>query len=92
MKILRQYIDDNLTNNRIRRFIANVDASIFFIFKSNEKFRLCVNYKNLNAITLKNKILLSFIDEIFDRLIETKYFTQLNLKNVYHKIRIKKNE
>ena len=49
--------------------------------------------QNLNVITIKNKISLLFINETLNRLINVVYFTKFDLKNVYHKIRIRgKNE
>ena len=55
LKILTKYIKKNLIFNRIREFINSAIASILFIFKKNEELRLCVNYRNLNAITIKNR-------------------------------------
>ena len=57
--------------------------------KKNEELRLCVNYRGLNAIIIKNRYLLPLIIKTLDRLYEFKMFTKLNLKNVYYKIRIK---
>ena len=92
LKILQKYIKNNFANNRIRYSMIDVNAFILFVFKSNNKFRLCVNYKNFNAITLKNKFFLFFIEKTFDRFVDAKYFTKLNFKNVYYKIRIKTND
>ena len=58
------------------------DVLIFFIFKKNEKLRLCVNYRKLNAIIIKNRHLLSFIIETLNCFCEAKRFIKLNLKNV----------
>ena len=63
---------------------------ILFVFKKNSEFRLCVNYKNLNAITQKNKIFLFFINETLNRLISARYFIKFDFKNAYYKIKIKK--
>ena len=63
---------------------ANV--SILFVFKKDERLRLCVNYKNLNAIIMKNRHFLSFITKTLNRLCEAQGFIKLNLKNVYHQI------
>ena len=63
---------------------------MLFVFKNNEKFRLCVKYKNLNIITIKNKFFL-LIKKTLNRLISVKYFTKLNFKNIYYRIKIKKN-
>ncbi len=59
------------------------------MFKKNDKLRLCVNYRDLNAITIKNYYSLFLIIETLNRLNEYKYFIKLNLKNAYHRIRIK---
>ena len=73
--------------------MIDIDVFVLFMFKSNNEFRLCVDYKNFNAITLKNKKFLFFIEKTFDRFVNAKYFTKFDFKNVYHKIRIKtKNE
>ena len=88
LKILRKYIDDNFAKKRIWHLIINVKTFVLFVFKNNEKFHLCVNYKNFNVIT----ITIFFSIDIFflNRLIDVKYFTKLNFKNVYYRIKIKK--
>ena len=60
-----------------------------FVFKKNNKLRLVIDYKQLNKITVKNKILLLFIIEIKNRLYGAKWFITLNLKKRYYYIRIK---
>ena len=62
------------------------DVSILFVFKKNEELRLCVNYKELNAIIIKNCHSLSFIIETLNCLCEAKRFIKLNLKNAYYRI------
>ena len=52
--MLSKYIKNNFANNRICHSIIDVNIFILFVFKSNDEFRLCVDYKNFNAITLKN--------------------------------------
>ncbi len=64
------------------------NASILFIFKKNNSLHLCMNYQDLNKITVKNYHSLSLISETLDRLNKVKQFTKLNLKNVYHRFRI----
>ena len=63
-----------------------VNIFILFMFKKDEKLRLCMNYKNLNAIIFKNCHFLSLITKTLNRLYEIKRFIKLNLKNVYHRI------
>ena len=89
----RKYIQKNLARDKIKHSIIDVETFVLFIFKKNEKFRFCENYKSLNVIIIKNKILLSFINETLNRLINVAYFTKLDFKKIYHKIRIHvKNE
>ena len=89
---LRRYLNNALIKKWIKFSISLANVSIFFMFKKDGKLRLCVNYKNLNAIIIKNRHSLSFIIETLNRLCNVKRFTKLNLKNVYHRIRIKRND
>ena len=61
------------------------------MFKKNNKLRLCINYKKLNAITIKNQYSLFLIIKILNCFNEVKRFIKLNLKNIYYCIRIKYN-
>ena len=61
-----------------------------FVSKTNKKFRLYVDYKKLNDITIKNKYLLSNINELQNKLNKNKIFIKINLKNKYHLIKMKK--
>ena len=85
-----------MNNVLIKRWIKSsvsfADVLILFVFKKNERLRLCMNYKRLNAIIIKNHHLLSFIIETLNRLCEAKRFIKLNLKNVYYRIQIKRDD
>ncbi len=85
---LRQYLDYVLTKEWIKHFINSIDAFILFVFKKNDSFHLCMNYWDLNKITVKNHHSLSLISKTLDRLNKIKQFTKLNLKNIYHCLRI----
>ena len=54
--------------------------------------RLYINYKKLNTMIIKNRYSLSLITKMLNRLYNIKIFIKLNLKNVYYKIRIKKDD
>jgi len=62
--------------------------SILFMFKKNDSLHLCIDYQDLNKITVKNRHSLSLINETLNRLSKVKRFTKLNLKNAYHHLRI----
>ena len=87
---LRRYLNNVLNKKWIRFFVSFANVLIFFIFKKDEKLRLYVNYKNLNTIIIKNCHFLLFITKTLNRLYKIKRFINLNLKNVYYRIRIKK--
>ena len=66
--------------------------SILFTLKKNDSLRLCMNYQDLNKITVKNRHSLFLISETLDRLNKVKQLTKLNLKNVYHHLRIQRED
>ena len=57
--------------------------------KKNNELRFYIDYRDLNAIIIKNRYFLSLISETLNHLYESKIFTKLNLKNIYYKFRIK---
>jgi len=89
---LRQYLDNVLAKEWIKHFVSSTDASILFILKKNDSLCLCINYQDLNKITVKNRHSLSLISETLDRLNKVKQFTKLNLKNAYHCLRIQRED
>jgi hypothetical protein len=89
LRILREYLKENQQKNWIRNSKLLINIPILFIPKANGILRLYVDYRTLNKITIKNRYLLSLINEIIDRLADIMIYTKLNLKNVYYKIRIK---
>ena len=86
----RRYFDDILLKNWIKHFISLTKIFIFFVFKKNNNFRLCVDYRNINVVIIKNRHSLSLIIEILNRLYDVVLFIKLNFINVYHRIKIKK--
>jgi hypothetical protein len=90
LKILKDYLNKNFEKEYIQRFINLVGAPILFISKKNGGFRLYVDYKDFNKITIKNRYPLFLIKEILDRLNCVAVYTKYDLKNIYYRIRIRK--
>ena len=85
---LRDYIHDNLSRGFIRVSSSPAAASILFVKKKDGSLRLCMDYRALNAITVKDRYPLPLISETLDRLRTAKIFTRLDLRKGYHHLRI----
>jgi hypothetical protein len=92
LKILKNYINEYMKKNFIIEFMSSTRIFILFVKKTNDKLRLCVNYKKLNVIIIKNRYSLFFINENLNKLFEIRIFIKLNVKNVFHRIRIRKED
>jgi Reverse transcriptase (RNA-dependent DNA polymerase)/RNase H-like domain found in reverse transcriptase/Integrase zinc binding domain/Chromo (CHRromatin Organisation MOdifier) domain/Integrase core domain len=92
LRTLREYLEDSLRKGWIQESTSPAGAPILFVKKKDGSLRLCVDYRGLNKITKKNRYPLPLIGEILDRLADACYFTQLDLRNAYHRIWIKKED
>jgi hypothetical protein len=63
-------------------------CSALFVKKKDQSLRLCVDYRPLNAITIKNKYPLPRIDILFDQLTGVRVFSNVDLRSGYHQIKI----
>ncbi|KAI0995691.1 Transposon Tf2-9 polyprotein, partial [Podosphaera aphanis] len=89
---LKIYIQDNLEKGYIRASSSPAGAPVLFVKKSDGTLRLCVDYRRLNEITVKNRYPLPLIRETLDRLSKAKWFTKLDLRQGYNQIRIAEGE
>ena len=92
LETLRNYLDKNLKKSFIRETKTTAEFLILFISKKDEKLRLCIDYRKLNAIMIKNKYPLSNIGKLQDHLTGVKWFIKLDLRGIYNLIRIKKDD
>jgi hypothetical protein len=88
LRALKEYIETNLKIGRIRPSKSPAGAPIHFALKKDGSLRLCVDYRGLNAITIKDRMPLPLISEALDRLVDAKIFTKLDIKDAYHNLRI----
>jgi hypothetical protein len=63
-------------------------CSALFVEKKDKELRLCVDYRPLNAVTIKNKYPLPCIDFLFDQLAGAQVFSKIDLHSGYHQIKI----
>jgi hypothetical protein len=64
-------------------------APVLFVKKKDRTLRLCINFRQLNKVTVKNKYPLSRIDDLFDQLKDAKIFSKIDLRSGYHQVRIR---
>ena len=84
LETLKTYIKTKLANGFIWLSKSPAEALILFDKKPNRSFCLCVDYQNLNNLTIQNQYPLSLIGKLFDQLGWAKKLTQLDLINAYH--------
>ncbi|CZS80735.1 unnamed protein product [Fusarium graminearum] len=89
---LREYLDEELRKGNIRISTSTAGFPVMFVPKKNGKLRLIVDYRRLNAITVKDRTPLPLITELKDRLQGKQIFTALDLKGAYNLIRIKEGD
>uniref|UniRef100_A0A8C5LZY7 Gypsy retrotransposon integrase-like protein 1 n=1 Tax=Leptobrachium leishanense TaxID=445787 RepID=A0A8C5LZY7_9ANUR len=92
LNILKEYIHEHLQKGFIRPSTSPAGAGIFFVGKKDGGLRPCVDYRDLNNITIKNRYPLPLIPELMERLKTAKIFTKLDLKGAYNLLRIRQGD
>jgi Reverse transcriptase (RNA-dependent DNA polymerase) len=85
---LRRQLKELLDAGFIRPSKAPYGAPVLFQKKHDGSLRLCIDYRALNKLTIKNKYPLPLIADSFDQLSKAKYFTKLDLRSGYYQVRI----
>jgi RNase H-like domain found in reverse transcriptase/Reverse transcriptase (RNA-dependent DNA polymerase)/Chromo (CHRromatin Organisation MOdifier) domain/Integrase zinc binding domain/Integrase core domain/Aspartyl protease len=92
LETLRKYIDENLERGFIQESKSPAGYPAFFVPKGDGGLRLCIDYRQLNEITVNNAYTLPLIQELQDRLQGAKYFTKFDVPRAFHRIRIKEGD
>ena len=87
-EVMEKYIHDSLAAGIIRPSSSPVGAGFFFVEKKDHSLRPCIDFRGLNAITVKNKYPLPLINSAFEPIHQATMFSKLDLRNAYHLIRI----
>jgi hypothetical protein len=87
---LKVQLQDLLDKGFIRPSASPWGCPALFVKKKDQ--RLCVDYRSLNAVTIKNKYPLPRIDILFNQLAGAKVFSKIDLRSGYHQIKIKPND
>ncbi|KAJ9534456.1 hypothetical protein QJQ45_016175 [Haematococcus lacustris] len=85
---LKKQIKDYLAKGMIEPSSSPYAAPILFVQKKSDELRMCIDYRQLNKLTLRDQYPLPRIDDLFDRLSGCSVFSSLDLQVGYHQIRI----
>jgi hypothetical protein len=86
---LKNQLQELLDKGYIRPSSSPWGCPALFVKKKDGSLRLCVDYRPLNAVTIKNKYSLPRIDVLFDQLGGARVFSKIDLRSGYHQIKIR---
>uniref|UniRef100_A0A8C7ZML9 Gypsy retrotransposon integrase-like protein 1 n=1 Tax=Oryzias sinensis TaxID=183150 RepID=A0A8C7ZML9_9TELE len=89
---MEKYIHEALASGHIRPSSSPVGAGFFFVQKKDKTLRPCIDFRELNQITVKNKYPLPLISSALDSVQEARVFTKLDLRNAYHLVRMREGD
>nr|GEX49130.1 retrotransposon protein, putative, Ty3-gypsy subclass [Tanacetum cinerariifolium] len=89
LKELKEKLEELLDLCFIRPSVSSWGALVLFVKKKDGSMRLCIDYRDLNHVTIRNHYPLPRIDNLFDQLQGVKFFSKIDLKSGYHQLRVK---
>ena len=92
MKELKDQLQELLSLGFIRPSVSPWGAPVLFVKKKDGSMRLCIDYRELNKVTIKNRYPLPRIDDLFDQLQGASVFSKIDLRSGYHQLKIKSED
>ncbi|KAH0669267.1 hypothetical protein KY285_023426 [Solanum tuberosum] len=89
LKELKEQLKDLLDKGFIRPSVSPWDALVLFVRKKDGSLRMCIDYHQLNKVTIKNKYPLPRIDDLFDQLQGATCFSKIDLRSGYHQLKVR---
>ncbi|MCO5595762.1 hypothetical protein L7F22_049810 [Adiantum nelumboides] len=86
-EIMRQ-VNELVEKGMVRPSSSPFCSPLLLVQKKEGTYRMCVNYRALNRITIKNRFPVPRVEDLFDKLQGSTYFSRIDLKSGYHQIRI----
>jgi hypothetical protein len=92
MKELKEQLQELLDKGFICPSISQWGAPVLFIKKKDGSMRICIDYQELNKVTIKNRYPLPRIDDLLGQLQGARVFSKVNLRSGYHQVRVKEED
>ena len=92
LKELKDQLQDLLSKGFIRPSVSPWGAPVLFVKKKDGTMRMCIDYRQLNKVTVKNKYPLPRIDDLFDQLQGASLFSKIDLRSGYHQLKIRASD
>ena len=86
LRELKAQLQELLSKGFMRPSASPCGAPVLFVKKKDGSFRMCIDYRQLNKVTIKNKYPLSRIDDLFDQLQGACVFSKIDLRSDYHQL------
>ncbi|GKA23868.1 putative reverse transcriptase domain-containing protein [Tanacetum coccineum] len=92
MKELSEQLKELSDKGFIRPSSSPWGAPVLFVKKKDGSFRMCIDYRELNKLTVKNRYPLPRIDNLFDQLQGSSVYSKFNLRSGYHQLRVREED
>ena len=92
LRELKAQLEELLSKGFIRPSISPWGAPVLFVKKKDGSLRLCIDYRQLNRVTIRNQYPLPRIDELFDQLQGSRVYSKIDLRSGYHKLRVQESD
>jgi hypothetical protein len=89
---LKEQLQELLDKGYIRTSASPWGAPVIFVVKKDGTHRMCMDYRSLNEVTIKNKYPLPRIDDLFDQLKGACVFSKIDLRSGYHQLKIQASD
>ena len=92
LRELKAQLEELLSKGFIRPSISPWGAPVLFVKKKDGSLRLCIDYRQLNKVTIRNQYPLPRIDELFDQLQVSRVYSKIELRSGYHQLRVQERD